>query len=436
MEDRSDPLDDGDLEEEDELGDVPSTAGLSIALQFEMTQVWMKTGLPYEDVLVAKRFKLLRRVGIGSYGRVYEAQDLELGRIVAVKVMPIGDPEVAAREGKALAAVDHPNIVRIYDHGQDDDYRWLVLDFLDGPKLSDWCQERPTRAEVLARFLEAGEGLDAAHRRGLVHRDFKPGNVMLRAGKAIVTDFGLARNLESLKEYESEHLIASGTIQFMSRERLQGSPGDERGDQFAFCVSLWWALSSEYPFGPAEGLQQYFEALGEQPRGGQNIPRRVRKVLARGMAELPGDRWPTMTVLLTALRTALRRRVWPWVAGLIVVGVGVGIVLSASPWDLDVPTELELSEVDEMSLDIIEGLEEDDVDVVVQALSNGYVAARREGSEADFLPAVLLAATGLEGSGRVFEAQFAWSMVARLRHEIGDEEGTEAAKQRFRALGQ
>ncbi|EDM75937.1 serine/threonine kinase PKN8 [Plesiocystis pacifica SIR-1] len=417
-----------------EVDDVPSTAGLSIALEFEISRVWKKVGKPYEEVFVAGRYRLERRVGIGSYGRVYEATDLELDRRVAVKVMALGDPAVADREGKALAALDHPNVVRIIDRGQHADYRWLILDFLDGPKLSDWCQERPPAREIIARYLEAGQGLDAAHRRGLVHRDFKPGNIMLHRGRAVVTDFGLARNAESLNGYESEQLIASGTIQFMSRERLRGSPGDERSDQFAFCVSLWWALTGEFPFGPATGLESYYKALEGPTRGGGAIKRRVRKVLKRGMAVVPGERWPSVATLVAELDDAASPRGWSWLGGLLVLGLtSTALAVKLMPVH-QLHVEYELSKLDAAALEVVEQVDKKDATKTIGAVTAGYLEARARKEQRRFVGIAKFAAKELEELGYGHEAIDAWWMVRHLYLDLGDREQAFTADENRRKI--
>lgn len=405
--------------------DVHADAGvdvLSVVAAFGLNELWASLGMRenVHEVVVGARFRLIRRVGAGSYGTVYEAEDVELGRKVAVKVMPIEDPDVADREGKALAAVNHPNIVKIFDHGRADDYRWLVLEFLDGPTLDRWCEGKGTR-EILSRYRDAGEGLAAAHRQGLIHRDFKPGNVMITAeGHAVVTDFGLARNLESLNDRAPEEstLMGSGTLGFLSRERLQGAPGDERSDQFAFCVSLWWALTGSHPFDVDGELRDYFDAMGGPPRGGRTLPRRLRRVLERGLAPLPGDRWPSMARLLEELGDATsRRRAWWLGAVLLLLGSGTLISWNARVLFAPAPLRIETSLVDEMSLEALEAIEEDDHAAIVQALSMGYPAAMREGRAHDFIRVSWLAATTLQDAGNDFDAEFAWAMTGRLARQ-------------------
>lgn len=400
---------------------------LSVVEAFGINNMLALAGLhdDVEEVFVDDgRFRLIRRVGTGSYGTVYEAKDLELDRVVALKVMPVGDPDVADRESKALAAVNHPNIVQIFDHGRFDDYRWLVLEFIGGPTLDEWCEGK-TQGQIVQRFLEAGEGLQAAHRRGLIHRDFKPRNVMVDdEGRAKVTDFGLARSRESLdrRPPEEGHLIASGTLAFLSRERLRGAPGDERSDQFAFCVSLWWLLAERPPFAVSGSLKEHFDSLGRPPSGGARIPRRLRRALERGMSPVPGDRWPTMAMLLEKVRAATKSPAWlrPALTMLVLVTspAAFGFWRFAPPEPK--PLELQYSEVDAMTLEVLRGIEEKDNPMIVQALSTGYPVARREGRQADFSKVARLAAKSIEtNGGSSLDSQYAWWMAARLSEDAG-----------------
>lgn len=286
-----------------------------------------------QRVCVDGRFELIEQVGQGSFGRVFLARDRELGRKVAVKIMPLvrdpSGPEFTEREGQMLAALEHPNVVRIYDHGRGEDYRYLVLEWLEGETLFLGVFGR-TQAEVLACFLEAGGGLAAVHRRGLVHRDFKANNVMLDGeGRAVLVDFGLARSVDALRDHESEYLC--GAITHLAPERFMGDPGSAQSDQFAFCVSLWESLTGVDPFladspsppadvdGRAQYIVERLKALANGPSAGREfIPKRLRAALERGLRPNPADRWPSMEALLEALAEPPRRRWGRWLVGVLV----------------------------------------------------------------------------------------------------------------------
>src|SRR5262249_34669734 len=147
---------------------------------------------------------------------------------------------------RALAHMSHPNVVSIFDVGRLDAGLFLAMEFIDGATLGDWLRAQPrSTAEIVHAFEAAGRGLAAAHARGLVHRDFKPENVLVgKDGRVVVTDFGLAR-----RHGAASH--AAGTPAYMAPEQLRGEPPDARSDQFAFCVALNEALYARRPRVPA-----------------------------------------------------------------------------------------------------------------------------------------------------------------------------------------
>ncbi|WP_086001594.1 protein kinase domain-containing protein [Plesiocystis pacifica] len=388
---------------------------------------------------------MIERLGSGAFGVVYLAEDNQLGREVALKVMPRGDPEVADREGKMLAALSHPNVVTIFDHGQADDCRWLVLEILRGPTLAQWCEGKSKR-EILARYLEAGAGLDAAHRRGLVHQDFKPTNVRLdEDGHAVVIDFGLARNAESLDGLtpgSGSPEAVGGTLLYMARERLLGKLGSPASDQFAFCVALWEALSGERPFGEQSDVDARVLELSRAPRGGQGIGRRVRAVLERGMAPLPGERWPTMTVLLEALEEAVRPAPrWPWVAGGVCVGLlglAMGSRLVTQPGLVLPSVVLPEPEPDPEPVaaitEIRDALEARDHNRARQALDNARPVLRRAGRLREFVDEAQMVAERFEDDGLTHEALDVWMMVFRAAEDLDDETLEDTADEKIKEL--
>ncbi|EDM77437.1 serine/threonine kinase family protein [Plesiocystis pacifica SIR-1] len=424
---------------EDALAFEGEAEVLSLVEEFERARLWrrLRADTLSQEVLAGGRYRLERRIGAGSGGTVFEAFDVEFARKVAVKVMPLGDREVEDREAKALAALDHPNVVSIFDHGRREDCRWLVLELLDGPPLRGWATGKPAK-EVLARYLEAGEGLEAAHRRGLVHRDFKPGNVMLHAeGRAVVTDFGLARGLESLRAEAGEHeaLIGSGTLEYMPRERLMGAAGDERSDQFAFCVALWEALAGVHPFGLAPELDEQLAALAGPPRGRRRVPRRLRAPLERGLASLPGDRWPTMARLLEALRGAERPRLGLWAGSALVLALlvgGLGAAVTSAP-EFQIHED-PVSDTDEAIREIRKGVAKHDGDAVLQGLRSGYTAAKREGRRADFRDLAMEVAPKLEEQGERDVAIYALHVAIRFCQDLKDEQSLSHAQSQFERL--
>jgi len=225
------------------------------------------------------RFIVLDRLGHGGMGVVHAAFDPELDRKVALKlVLPERDGGAHARarllrEAQAMARLAHPNVVAVHDVGTIDDRVWIAMEYVRGRTLTLWLAEaRRSWRQIVDMFAQAGEGLRAAHEVGLVHRDFKPDNVMIGDdGRARVMDFGLARaGSDPLAEQEtgeprSAPLVTQlgavvGTPRYMAPEQWQGCVADAQADQFAFCVALWEALYGQLPFA-ADGMPALVMAM-------------------------------------------------------------------------------------------------------------------------------------------------------------------------------
>jgi serine/threonine protein kinase len=220
------------------------------------------------------RHLLLDVIGEGGMGVVYAAYDVQLDRKVAIKLLRsrgnVQAQRRMLREAQAMARISHPNVVPVYDVGVHEQQTFLVMEFIDGVTLRTWLrQRRRSQRELLSTFIAAGNGLAAAHEQGLVHRDFKPDNVMIRRdGRAVVMDFGLVRGQEvepeasSFESAEPSPVRSSvleptlthadaimGTPNYMAPEQFAGRETDARTDQFSFCVALWEALFEQRPFG-------------------------------------------------------------------------------------------------------------------------------------------------------------------------------------------
>ena len=280
------------------------------------------------------RYTVLDRAGEGGMGRVYAAYDPKLDRKVALKLLhPRGsrNDEVRTRllrEAQALAKLSHPNVLTVYDVGSLDDQVFLAMEYVDGVTLKEWLkQQARSTQEVVEVFGQAGRGLAAAHRAGLIHRDFKPGNVMIsEEGRVLVLDFGLARAealkaeggvvpLDELPEESGTIHMAPleaalthtgallGTPAYMAPEQLAGKRADPRADQYGFCAALYHALFGQHA--PGEGEP----ALPAD----KNVPAPVREVLLRGLCRRPEERFDSMEELLgTLVRDPWRRR-RPWI---------------------------------------------------------------------------------------------------------------------------
>jgi eukaryotic-like serine/threonine-protein kinase len=281
------------------------------------------------------RFLVLEPIGTGAMGVVYAAFDPRLDRRVALKLVR---PDVGTRNGAAareqllaeargLARLNHPHVVTVYEAGTWGEQLFLAMEYVPGATLTAWLRLRPHPwQEVLRVFLDAGEGLWAAHAAGLVHRDFKPDNVLLGAdGRTRVTDFGLVRASGGT----SDETALAGTPAYMAPEQWAHHAVDARADQFAFCVALWEALDGARPFaGKDEESLSRAVSQGDVQPARARLPPFLRRALLRGLAARPEDRWPDLGALLAALRrTPLRPSLVAAgvAAALLLVGVGTWV---------------------------------------------------------------------------------------------------------------
>jgi tetratricopeptide (TPR) repeat protein len=274
-----------------------------------------------------------RLLGIGGMGVVYAAQDPRLDRTVALKLIrteigPVRDElvERLRRESKALARLSHPNVTTVYELGTADGEVYVAMEYVAGTNLRAWLSEaRRTPREILAAYACAGIGLAAAHAAGLVHRDFKPDNVLMardgsdKGSSVKVTDFGLARLTAEVGAVPtdvdpqrvrapSDHELTMtgrfvGTPAYMAPEQFEGDSVDARADQFAFCVALYEALHGERPFRGAtfDELRTAVLAGRIEPGRTARIPARIRRALLRGMSLDPARRFASMDALLAAI---------------------------------------------------------------------------------------------------------------------------------------
>ena len=271
-------------------------------------------------------YEILGELGRGGMGVVYAARDTRLDRKVAIKQLQGGRSEHQrrlVREALAMAKLSHPNVVPIYQIGERDGSTFIVMEYVDGQTLRAWQQTARTRDEVLVVYKAAARGLIAAHQKQLVHRDFKPDNVMIGDdGRVRVMDFGLASVISQRVEVEDEEkgdgdvdasersapLTRTGTLlgtpAYMSPEQLEAQPADATSDQFSFCVALYEALYGERPFvGSTLGALRLAVTSGviREAPAGSSVPEWLRELVCRGLAPKPEDRFGSMQVLLDAL---------------------------------------------------------------------------------------------------------------------------------------
>jgi predicted Ser/Thr protein kinase len=299
------------------------------------------------DPVRIARFPVLRRIGLGGMGVVYAAFDNELDRKVAIKLLRpgLGDDgsqlrDRLLREAKALARLSHPAIVQVYEAGEHDGQVYLAMEFVEGVTLKRWCDAEPRSVrDVLEKFLQAGEGLAAAHAAGLVHRDFKPDNVIVgNDGRVRVLDFGLALvgadtalaiegELERITVVDRLTMTGAvlGTPAYMAAEQLRGEPADARSDQFSFAVALHEALFGVRPFA-GETLEQLSTAVraGEVTTATRAGAAPIARVLRRALLPDRDQRYRDIDELLSALRTTQRRR------GIAIASVGAVVAVGIS----------------------------------------------------------------------------------------------------------
>ena len=312
------------------------------------------------------RFNVLKRLGAGGMGVVYAAYDNDLDRKIAIKLLRGVDESGAhmkrlKREAQALAKLSHQNVVQVYEIGSFRKQPFVAMEFVEGKTLREWQPPGAGAAidEILATFIQAGRGLAAAHAAGLIHRDFKPDNVLVAAdGQVVVLDFGLARGVDeedlgtgsggtldqSAELLESTHSTLRqpltqtgailGTPAYMAPEQHLGRRADARSDQFAFCVALWEKLYGSRPF-HASGLRQLaikvLEGQISEPEAPLHaVPPWIRRALERGLSVDPERRWPDMQSLLVALASDPRRR-RRWSVALVSVAA---LALAGGAWAL------------------------------------------------------------------------------------------------------
>lgn len=319
------------------------------------------------------RFVVLDKLGAGAMGEVYAAYDEQLDRKVALKLVR---PELAAksqkasqrliREAKTQARLSHPNVVQVYEAGMFQGRVFLAMEFIRGQNLQEWLEDltdAPASERwrlVCDKFIDAGKGLQAAHAAGLVHRDFKPGNVLVGGedGRVCVADFGLARRVEDVRERgepaeidareaataDPDRPVAApvdrqvdgrgdrravvmptdgglatargaivGTPAYMAPEQFEGLPADARSDQYSFCVALYEALYGRRPHDADNFWDLRDSVLSDSapalPRLSP-VPTRVRRAIARGLQRKPDERFADMQGLLDALSGTGHRRRW------------------------------------------------------------------------------------------------------------------------------
>lgn len=281
----------------------------------------------WRGFLISGKYRLLERLGAGGMGAVYLCQHIHMDRRVALKVLPIAHAEDSAslarfyREAKAVARLDHPNIVRAHDIDKEDKLHFLVLEFVDGCNLHELVKKNgpldPLRAAHYIR--QAALGLQHAHEAGLVHRDVKPGNLLLdRKGVIRLLDLGLARFFDDdggafANQYENGYVI--GTADYFAPEQTYESAVDIRADIYCLGGAFYYLLVGKSPFQEGTEHQKIIWHRVRMPKPlnqyRQDVPLELASVLWKMMAKAPDDRYQTPGEVASALEPFLTAPVPP-----------------------------------------------------------------------------------------------------------------------------
>lgn len=330
------------------------------------------------------RYVILDSIGMGGMGLVCAAYDPKLNRKIALKLLRNASNDEAStagrnrlfREAQALAKLSHPNVVTVHDVDVFEGQVYIAMEFVEGTTLREWLRDKPrTWQQILEKFILAGRGIAAAHQADIIHRDFKPSNVLIsKEGDVRVADFGVAKErdrgqvpqrdyieferkrrtiaaggaldttaedalIEEIQSNVSIELTVAGrmvgTPAYMAPEQHMGLRVGPYTDQYSFCVSFYEALYGRLPFEGTDRRDQLTKMtegrLPPPPREGaaRNVPYWLYKILARGLRPHPSERWPSMEDLLAALERDPIKRARRWaLAGVGAVGLTVGVVLA------------------------------------------------------------------------------------------------------------
>lgn len=260
--------------------------------------------------------RLERLIGRGGMGVVYLAEQIQLQRPVALKLLAgefAVNPSYRSRfmrEARDAAALEHPGIVTVYDAGEAEGLLYISMRYVEGSDLGKLIAQDgpldPQRALVIAE--QVGSALDFAHQHGVVHRDVKPGNILLSGARAFLTDFGVARRMDSETALTGAGSFV-GTAQYCAPEQIRGEPTDGRADIYALACVLYHVLAGQPPFADKDGVALVYAHLEAQPpplsHARPEMPPALDAVIARGMEKRPEDRPDSCAALVTEARMAL-----------------------------------------------------------------------------------------------------------------------------------
>ena len=263
-------------------------------------------------VTLGGRYRLDERIAGGGMGDVWRGTDEVLGRTVAVKILLpalLDEPGFAERfrgEARTMATINHPGVVDVYDYGSDQQLAFLVMEYVEGDALSRTLSRvgRLTPARTMALVAQAADALQAAHANGIVHRDVKPGNLLVRPnGTLVLTDFGIARS--ALVGQLTVAGSVLGTASYISPEQASGAVATAASDVYALGVVAYQCLSGHRPFDGATPIEIAMKHVRDTPRPlPSDIPPAVRAIVDRALAKDPAARWPTASAMAAVARQA------------------------------------------------------------------------------------------------------------------------------------
>lgn len=334
--------------------EIPSTVTTNVRTVEDVRQPTEEIGVLPEGTQIG-RYVIKKVIGRGGMGVVYVAFDPSLSRRIAIKILNTNKAGTAMnetksaqdrmlREAQAMAAIGHPNLVQVHDVGTYDGSVFIAMEFVNGRTLREWNAETNDDdwEEVIKVYKAAAEAVQAAHDAKLIHRDFKPDNVMLGFDNRVrVMDFGLARSTGKRKSSDSMTMSTSnilgkpltatgvimGTPAYMAPEQFLGEPTDARTDQFSFCVTLYEALYGYRPFqgkNMTEVAKAVMRGKIKLPPKKHPVPGYVLDTLLKGLQCTPDDRWDSMQELIEALEEPPKRDLYPpWVLYVVIAAVAV-----------------------------------------------------------------------------------------------------------------
>src|SRR5579871_6040649 len=261
------------------------------------------------------QFRIVERIGSGGMATVFKAYQPTLDRYVAIKVLPAyhaRDPVFVKRfvqEARSVAKLAHPNIVQIHDFGEHENITYIVMEYVDGGTLKDRLKKALPVPEAVDYMIQAAEGLDCAHRNGIIHRDVKPANMLVRKdGHLLLSDFGIAKMLEGTTNLTRVG-TGIGTPQYMSPEQGMGQAVDRRSDIYSLGIVLFHCLTGRVPFTGDNPLNITVKHMNEpmplDRLTSENVPAPIIQVVQQMTAKPPHERYQSADILVDALTNAL-----------------------------------------------------------------------------------------------------------------------------------